>query len=156
MGAGGLTLGEYLEAAGHRRRSEGVHDCCTFPSDWAVLLGNPDPMAKWRGTYSTDQEAEELIAAAADAGEGLGRGGLEMLFAEGMWEAGIPEIDYGPEHTIRTDPQAGDIGVLNLAGNEAGGIYTGKRWAFVPDRGIGFVSLDLDCIARAWRPLRRG
>lgn len=153
MGAGRLTLGDYLEAAGHRRRSEGTHDCCTFPADWAVALGNPDPMAKWRGTYSTDEEAEHLIAEAARRGEGLGRGGLEMLFAEGMWAAGIPEIHDGQPGP---DFEPGDIAVVNLAGNEAGAIYTGKRWAFVPDRGLGFVSLEPECIARAWRPLRHG
>lgn len=146
-----MTLGEYLEAAGHRRREAGVHDCCTFPADWAVLCGHADPMAKWRGTYATDEAAEELIAQAADSimGESLGRGGLEVLFADGMREAGIPEIYDG-----RPGPDflAGDIGVVNLAGNEAGAIFTGKRWAFVPDRGIAFASLDAECITRAWRP----
>lgn len=153
-----MTLGQYLEECGHRRRSEGAHDCCTFPADWAVMCGHSDPMAAWRGTYSTDEEAEHLIAEAARRGEGLGRGGLETLFMQGMWAAGIPEIDGSRNSGGDSPPpfEAGDIGVLLLAGNEAGGIYTGKRWAFVPDRGMGFVSLDRDCIARAWRPQRHG
>lgn len=138
------ALGDYLEAAGGRRREAGAHDCCTFPCDWAVLCGHADPMARWRGTYSTDVEAEHLIGDAARAGEGIGRGGLEMLFAEGMWSAGVPEIDAPFE--------AGDIAVVRFGDEEAGAIYTGKRWAFVPERGIGFVSLDRDNIVRAWRP----
>lgn len=152
------TLGDYLAAGGSRRRTAGAFDCCTFPADWAVLCGHPDPMAKWRGTYSTEAEAEDLIAAAADAGEGLGRGGLEMLFKEGMWEAGIPEIDGSRNSGGDVPPpfEMGDIAVVNIAGNEAGAIFTGKRWAFVPDRGLGFVSLDRECIVRAWRPQRHG
>lgn len=154
-----MTLGEYLEQCGHRRRQEGVHDCCTFPAGWAMLCGHSDPMAKWRGEYSTEAEAEDFMARAARRGEGLGRGGLEMLFAEGMWDAGIPEIDIGPQLAPGGPVEGievGDIGLLSLAGNEAGGIFTGKRWAFVPDRGMGFVSLDRDCIVRAWRPQRHG
>lgn len=153
-----MTLGDYLEQCGHLRRQAGVHDCCTFPAGWAMLCGHSDPMAKWRGEYSTEAEAEDFMARAAARGEGLGRGGLEMLFAEGMWDAGIPEIDGSRNSGGDTPPpfEPGDIGLLVLAGNEAGGIYTGKRWAFVPDRGMGFVSLDRECIARAWRPQRHG
>ena len=148
-----MTLGDYLEAAGHQRRKEGTHDCATFPAGWAMLCGHPDPMAKWRGTYASDEEAEHVIAEAARRGEGLGRGGLEMLFAEGMWDAGVPEIydgQPGPDFAL------GDIAVVNLAGNEAGAIFAGKRWAFVPDRGIGFVTLPPCAIVRAWRPQHHG
>lgn len=149
------TLGEYLQQGGAQRRTAGVWDCCTFPANWAVLCGRADPMAKWRDTYTTEEEAEAIIAQAADSGAGLCRGGLESLFFEGMWEAGIPEIDIGPQLAPGAPVEglvAGDIAVLNIGGEEAGGIFTGRRWAFVPDRGLGFVSLDRDCLARVWRP----
>lgn len=152
-----MTLGEYLEQGGAQRRTAGVWDCCTFPADWAMLCGHPDPMAKWRGTYDTEENAELLIAEAAGRAEFTGRGGLEALFFEGMWEAGIPEVDIGPQLAPGAPVEglvAGDIAVLNIGGAEAGGIFTGRRWAFVPDRGLGFVSLDRDCLARVWRPVR--
>lgn len=145
MGAGHVTdLGEYLQRAGSGRRQEGVHDCCTFPCDWVVLCGWPDPMAKWRGTYGSEVEADALIAQAAEYGETVGMGGLLALFVDGFSEAGLPEVT-GPF-------EAGDVGVVTLWGLEAGAIFTGKRWAFVPPRGLGCVSLDDECIVRAWRP----
>lgn len=136
------ALGAYLERAGHMRRLAGVHDCCTFPADWAMLCGHADPMAAWRGVYDTDAAAERLIADA---------GGLAELFSEGMASAGIDEL-----LPWQCPDELGDIAVVTLLGHEAGAIYTGKRWAFVPDRGLGLVSLDRDCIVRAWRPQHRG
>jgi len=92
-------------------------------------------MAEWRGQYTTDVEAEEIIADA---------GGLAGLFATGMSLAGIPRT--------YDDPQEGDIAVISIDGEEAGAIFTGRRWAFVPERGWGAVSLDPSAILVRWRP----
>lgn len=128
-------LGEYLRAAGYMRRRAGQHDCCTFPAGWAIICGHPDPMAEWRGTYDSEAEAEALIFDA---------GGLDALFARGMAGAGIPEASAPFE--------PGDIAVVEAAGFEAGSIFTGRRWAFVADRGVAFGSLEEAMIKRAWRP----
>jgi len=131
-----MTLGSYLEALVSIERLPGVHDCVTLPADWALACGRPDPARRWRGAYRTDEEASVIIAQ---------DGGLAALFALGMEDAGIPEVSV--------PPLAGDIGVIDLMGFEAGAIFTGRRWAFVPaSRGLGFVSLDASAVRRAWRP----
>lgn len=128
------ALGEFLRDAAHRRREAGVWDCCTFPAAWAIEGGYPDPMAAWRGAYASETEAEQLIAEAGD---------LAALYARGMAEAGVPEAEG--------DPQPGDIGIVQLLGEQAGAVYTGKRWALVADRGMAFASIDRGCIVRFWR-----
>lgn len=130
-----MMLGPYLEELLGARRQAGIHDCCTLPANWAIACGRPDPMQRWRGTYLTDEEAERMIG---DAGD------LAMLFDVGMDDAGIREV---------SDPECGDIGVVELLGHQAGAIFTGRRWAFVPaTRGLGFVSLDPGAVLRLWRP----
>lgn len=127
-------LGDYLRICGSRRREAGVYDCATFPADWAVLRDRPDPMARWRSAYRSEEAAGALIA---------GAGGLAALFAAGMAAAGIPEV---------SDPEAGDIGIVRFSSNEAGAIFSGRRWIFAAERGIVGASLDRDQIARIWRP----
>lgn len=127
-----MTLGDYLALNARKPRVSGQHDCATFPADWVVECGHPDPMAKWRGTYASEAGAEFLIADA---------GGLTALFGEGL--AALPNV---------SEFQAGDIGVISLLGEEAGSIFTGQRWAFVADRGLAFASLSLGSVLYAWRP----
>lgn len=129
-----IDLGEFLRLSAARRREAGVWDCCTFPADWAISQDWADPMAAWRGRYSTEAGALDFIA------EG---GGLADLFAEGMAAANIPEATG--------DFQPGDIGVVQLLGEQAGAVYTGKRWALVADRGMAFASIEREHIVRAWR-----
>jgi hypothetical protein len=127
-------LGHYLREAGCKRRQAGVHDCCTFPADWALRCGRADPMARWRGAYASEAAVEALIFDA---------GGLAALFAAGMRTAGIPEVD---------EPAAGDIGVVSLLGQEAGAIFSGRRWMFVGEAGIAGASLERELVTRIWRP----
>lgn len=127
-----MDLGEFLILNGRRRREAGAHDCCTFPAAWAMANGWNDPMAAWRGVYSTESEAAEVIEAA---------GGLAVLFACGMTSVGI-----GERHEA---PMPGDIGVI-LVGQEAGAIFTGKRWAFVADRGLAFGSVESEAVVGLW------
>lgn len=126
------ALGEFLERNLRRHRVSGEHDCACFPANWAIECGRPDPMVKWRGAYSTEAQAEDIIADA---------GGLVALFSEGL--AGCDVVE---------EPQAGDIGVVELLGEQAGAIFTGKRWAFVAERGLAFASLDAACLLKVWRP----
>lgn len=128
-----MTLGEYLESQRGTVWQAGVNDCCTFPGDWVRSWGRGDPMAAWRGTYSTDDEAEALVAAA---------GGLVVLWRQGL--AGIA--------TLAGDLAEGDVGVIRAVapGGEAieiGAIWTGRRWAFRVPAGLAFASAD--CV-EAW------
>lgn len=126
-------LGDFLIAAGQRRRVPNKWDCCAMPAQWAIENGHPDPMAHWRGAYSTEEEAERFIRDS---------GGLLALFDCGMTSAAVARR--------QGEPQPGDIGVLSVAGHEAGAIFTGRRWAFVAERGIGFASVDPAAILAAW------
>jgi len=129
-----VTLGEFLQESAARRRKPGVWDCCTFPAAWAIANGYPDFMADWRGRYETEAQALDLIAEA---------GGLADLFSAVLDEAGLTRVvgDFEP----------GDIGVVQLLGEQAGAVYTGKRWALVADRGMAFASIASEHIVRAWR-----
>lgn len=128
-------LGEFLREAAHRRREAGVWDCCTMPAAWAIACGWRDPMAGWRGSYATEAEGENLIYDA---------GGLDALFARGFAEVGVPEAPPG-------DFRAGDVGVVEILGEQAGALYTGKRWGLVATRGMAFASLETECLVRVWR-----
>lgn len=146
-----MTLGDYLLSCGGKVRVASRYDCCTFPADWAIARGHPDPMRAWRRLYTSEAEAEAII---------FDGGGLATLFAIGMWEAGVPEIDPFPRlgvgnlgpHKIPGDLREGDIGVLEIAGDGAGAIYTGKRWALAAPRGIVCASIERECVLRVWRP----
>jgi hypothetical protein len=119
-------LGEFLRA---------VWDCCAFPAEWAVACGHPDPMADWRGAYTTDAGGLDIAERA---------GGLVPLFERGFGGAGL--------HDVTGDPREGDIGVVDILGAEAGAVFTGRRWAVVAERGLAFASLDAECVKRVWRP----
>lgn len=128
-----IDLGAWMLANGKHRREPGIWDCCAMPAQWALDNGWPDPMAHWRGAYDTEKGALDLIRDA---------GGLTELFRCGMASAGIPE---------RTGClETGDIGVITISGHEAGAIFTGNRWAFVAERGIGCASLHPDFIVAVW------
>lgn len=136
--AGGLAhamsdLGEYLKSCGHKRRIDGQHDCATFPANWVLESRGFDPMKKWRGTYNGEESALQLIEHS---------GGLVALFDEGLRAHGISR-----QHA---DPKAGDIGIVRIQDTHAGAIFTGKRWAIVVERGIGFCSLSADDIEAVW------
>lgn len=125
-----MTLGEYLTNAARKKHVYSVHDCCTFPADWAVLNGWPDPMADWRAGYIDASPAHD---------------GLLSLFTTGMDGAGIPRT---------TDAVEGDVGVINVFGHEAGAVFTGKRWALVAPRGMAFTTADPSIVQRIWRVCR--
>lgn len=125
----GAFLGERLAWP----RQAGSWDCCTFPAEWAMACGFADPMAEYRGTYATEAEAEDILARA---------GGLLGIFGAGLEGVGARPVEHA---------QAGDIGIIALLGQEAGAIYTGRRWAFVAERGLGFASLEPAAVARIWR-----
>lgn len=88
----------------------------------------PDPMARWRGKYSTEEQAREFIADS---------GGLSMLWILGMIEAGVwSEPDA---------PIIGDVGIVRVLGEngpeEVGAIFSGKRWVMRAPRGLYSASV---------------
>lgn len=85
-------------------------------------------MARWRGNYSTEQEARDFIASA---------GGLPMLWLLGMIDVGLPEPDR---------PRLGDVGIVVVLGEhgpeEVGAIYGGKRWHMRSPNGLFCASVE--------------
>lgn len=126
-------LGDYLNRIAARRREPGVHDCCTLPADWIVSLGLPDPMASFRGAYADERGADDLVFEA---------GGLVALFDQVAGSL-IPRVEL-------ENVAAGDVAVAQIFGTEAGTIYTGDRWVFVLDRGLGFQRLESSQILAIW------
>lgn len=128
-------LGDYLVEAARRPHDWAVHDCCTFPAGWALTWGLGDPMAAWRGRYASEADAEALIHDA---------GGLLALWERGAASIGVARVDA---------LQAGDVGVISCftaeGHTEAGGIWTGKRWALLCPAGLGCVSAEH---VAAWGP----
>lgn len=129
-----IALGEFLRESAARRREPGVWDCCAFPAAWAQANGFPDPMPGYRGAYATEAEAEAIIAQA---------GGLAELFSAALDGVGVPRA--------AAPFAAGDIGVVELLGEQAGAVYTGVRWALVCDGGMSFAAVPDSRVVRAWR-----
>lgn len=90
-------------------------------------------MAKWRGTYANEEGAMYIIEAAGD---------LVGLFDEALSAHGIGQR--------QGSPQSGDIGIVDIQGQQAGSIFTGERWAIVLPRGIGFAHFSDDEIKAVW------
>ena len=128
-----LDLGTWLLANGARKHEAGVWDCCTCPAQWAVDNGYADPMADWRGSYGDEDDG---LAISADLG------GLPTLFDTCLLQVGMSRRDGAA--------QTGDIGILTVAGAEAGAIFTGKRWAMVARRGLALPSVGGGMIAGGW------
>lgn len=107
----------------------GVQDCCIWPADCVKAMTGVDHAAAWRGTYSTEAEAEALLQSL---------GGLMALGAL----AGPPcaPLAAGP----------GDVGLLrNADRGTVLGVCSGKGW-LVPASG-GLALLPLDSAVRAWK-----
>lgn len=129
-----VRLHRYLIEAASQPHEWGVSDCCTFAADWVVECGYPDPMARWRGKYDTQQGAMSLIR---------DNGGLSMLWMLGMLDVGLPEPDA---------PRIGDVGVVEAmtveGPQQVGAIFGGKRWSMLSPNGLFCASVPAVMI---WR-----
>jgi hypothetical protein len=134
------ALGEYLAAQARGRWSHGdvpgvpKRDCCTFLADWLIACGYPDPMAFIRDAYTTEAEADELVA----------KGRLLRLATRGFRSIGLAPT---------TEPVSGDVAILRRpsidGGNAICAIRSGERWATLLDRGIT-IDQGGDLL-KAWR-----
>ncbi|WP_066795030.1 DUF6950 family protein [Sphingomonas soli] len=126
-----MTLGSFLKAA---MADFGPWNCSTLAADWCLELGHPDFAAEWRGV--ADDEAARATVERS--------GGLLPL-----WERGIA----GRLPVVET-PQAADIAVITAIGEEAGAIWTGKRWSLRSSGGrLHFIESGTHIrVLKAWRP----
>lgn len=127
------TLAEFLARTACAPFAWGRHDCCLWLGDWLVARGYPDPVARFRGRYSTGLGATRLLNR---------RGGLLSLVAA---QAALARLE------ATKTPQAGDVGVVRVETADgpkpAGGLCTGPRWAVLAPAGL--ISAPMDCLA-AW------
>jgi hypothetical protein len=134
------VLGEYLAEVArlpwnHGDRPGPKRDCCTFPADWCIRAGYPDPMAFIRHAYASEEEA----AAAIKAG-----GGLLKLASKGFASIGLKRTRQARD---------GDVAVIHRATMDAlnvtCAIRSSDRWITLTDRGL--LAHDGDKVLRAWR-----
>jgi hypothetical protein len=127
-------LTEAINAAQSQPFAWGSNDCCLFAAGCAQAITGVDAAATLRGTYSTEAEAEAIIAAA---------GGFEKLVTAHASSVGWR----------RSDPyQAGRGDLVSYAepgSNPALGVCCGSQCAFLTAQGIRFVPL-VKC-STAWR-----
>lgn len=116
------NLASYLRAAGARSWTWGTHDCCTFGAGWFLLHGYADPMALFRGRYTTARGALRVIRR---------HGGLVDAVRYGMLDARVPEAD---------EPRLGDMAVIERPTddglNQACALFGGERWVSLSTRGL--------------------
>lgn len=98
-----MFLADYLDAATNRPWVWGASDCCFFGGDWIRAATDRDPLAPYRGAYSTAAEAGRLIMRA---------GGLVRLVEAEMRRCGFVRALVA-EH--------GDIAVLAVPTHGADG-----------------------------------
>lgn len=108
------SLEEWLGKAPYLEWQWGETDCTMWVADWCILRFGFDPARMFRGTYSTEEQACDLVA-----------GGLANLIAPFM--APLRE---------KREPEAGDVGVILLAGRETSAIFNGRDWAIRTQRGL--------------------
>lgn len=114
-------LGEYLGEVARRPWDWGTRDCCTFPADWCIRAGYPDPMAFIRGTYGSAAEATAHVAGT----------GLLKLATRGFASIGLQRTKQ---------PTCGDVAVIARHTDDGAdvscAIRSGDRWVTLMERGL--------------------
>lgn len=111
----------------HRRTpfAWGSHDCALFAAAAVQAITGADPLAAWRGTYTTEEEAEAIL------------GGLRMEeFLDAVYRQwGAQPI--GAKLAARGDVVVMDVGNLPTCGVHLGGSVAApgaERLHFLPTR----------------------
>lgn len=89
----------------------GECDCLMVLANWVRELTGVDPAPELRGSYSTEQEWRDIVAAA---------GSMAALVAPLARRAGL--------RLVHGAPVDGDIAVVRKRGTEFGGIRYGRGW----------------------------
>jgi len=115
----------------------GDHDCALMAADCALAITGTDFAAEFRGKYSTEQEAYDLIQQYAG-------GGLMALAEKIATEFNLLEVKKSfaqrGDIVLAEDDGRNTLGVINLSG----------RGVLLPSVD-GMVTRSLECVKRAWR-----
>jgi hypothetical protein len=87
----------------------GSSDCCTLAADWVKEQRGVDPMAVYRGRYTTPLGAQRLLKQRP----------LATVIQEAMAAAKISETMV---------PKAGDLGLVQTDAGPVMSIFTGRGW----------------------------
>lgn len=123
------NLGEYIKSKTGQAFRWGKNDCCTFCADWLVMNNHPDPMADLRGEYSSETDAEFIIAEHGD---------LLTLWTRILGE---------PDDTLSD----GSVAIVNFNSEQLGGIVSGDRLILLLNKGICAIRLEALVILGSWR-----
>jgi hypothetical protein len=125
-----MKLADHLTTAGVQPFEYGKTDCCTFACDWVLAIRGVDPMASWRGQYTTLAQAQARMDA---------QGGMIDCVSDEMRAAGLVET-----HSA----QPGDVGLVRYRDATMLAIRSSFGWACKTERGLMIVPLE--CV-KAWR-----
>lgn len=126
------SMAKFVEQRRDMPFAWGTHDCFLFAADAVNALHGIDFMAPFRGKYSTEQEAEALLAA---------HGGLEQAAAGRMQAVGLPET--APNFAHRHD-----VALVQNGNQLLLGLVLGVHVAVTGSDGLRFVRRSM--IRRAW------
>lgn len=99
----------------------GERDCSLWPCEWIKAERGIDPAEHLRGTYDTALACGRILHAA---------GGLPALAANLAASAGLLTTDH---------PEAGDVGLVELADTPLLALCTGPNWAIKTKDGLVIV-----------------
>ncbi len=99
----------------------GERDCSLWPCEWIKAERGIDPAEHLRGTYSTALTCARILHAA---------GGLPALASRLAASAGLLTTDA---------PEAGDVGLVEIAGTPLLAICAGSTWAIKTKDGLVIV-----------------
>ena len=122
-------LDELLSARASTPFEWGVHDCCLFGADVVLALTNHDAAAAFRGTYSSEEEARELLHSLG------GISGLCGSLFGASWPVAAARV--------------GDIGMVSAGGIETIAVCIGQHWRAPSPEGL--VLVKPAHVAMCWR-----
>jgi hypothetical protein len=128
-------LADYLRREAGRPFAWGDADCVTLVANWVRERRGIDPLAPWRGGYSSDDEAEEHIRQYG--------GGLMRSVSMALRQAGLMPTDQ---------PQPSDVAMIALDNTQrACAIRTPKGWIVRLRDGLSLFPPAQIRLLRAWR-----
>jgi hypothetical protein len=136
MGAGRMTVSEFLGRAASTPFQFGRWDCQLWLADWLVASGHPDPAADFRGRYRTALGAQRLLNR---------EGGAVALVTRLAERAALASLAVDA-------PEPGAIGLVRVVGRRgraepAGALFGGLRWQVLRAGGglIAFPATPIAC-----------
>lgn len=109
-------LADYVERTSGLPWQWGAQDCTIWAANWCLIRWGFDPAHRFRGRYDSAR-------------------GARLLTACGL------AVRVGPEIPLRvkTAPDDGDIGIIEVAGHQVAAIRSGRHWLFRTERGVGMA-----------------